>query len=162
MPLKWAMLSRALTSASAGRPVLVQKRPRPAAHCPTPPNSAQLCPTLPSNSAPPSPRQSFSVLNHARSATLATSTVAPGPSTNDANYDLTTLPPDAPIDGRPPGLGCGLGSYQPHTQIVTTISGLRSADNEAASKKGLNVSLQGPGPANHWCCSSCYVCRFYD
>jgi len=136
--------SRALTSSpvypSAGafvdncvdRPASSGSRPRPTARCPSPP----------SNSAPPSPRQFFSVPNHARSATLATSTVAPGPPshyTNDASYGPATPlpnPPDAPIDGRLPGLGGGLGSYQPHTQIVTTISTRRSADNEAAPKKG--------------------------
>jgi hypothetical protein len=102
-------------------------------------------PSPPSNSAPTSPRPSLSVLNHARSATVATSSVTPRPSshcTHGANYDLATLlpkPPDAPEDGQLPGLGGGLGtSYRPyHTHTVTTISALRSADNETAPKKSM-------------------------
>ena len=111
----------------------------------------QRRPSPPSNSAPPSPRRSFSVPSHARSATLATSTVAPRQSshcTDDANYDLITLLPNpsgAPENERLPGLGGGLGSYQPHTHTVTTISALRSADNEAVPKKGVARTWSNKG-----------------
>lgn len=102
-----------------------------------------------SNSAPTSPRQSFSVAKRGRSATLATST-APRPSshyTRDANSDLATLfpnPPDAPTDRRLPGLGGGLGSYRPHTHTVTTIS-VRGAGNEAAPKKSVEKIWSNEG-----------------
>ena len=119
------------------------------ASCGANPSPAARRPAPPSNSVPTSPRQFFSVLNRARSATPDTSTASPRPSsyhTRDANSDLATLfpkPPDAPEDGLLPGLGGGLGSHQPHTHYqpythtVTTISVLRGADNEAASKKGM-------------------------
>ena len=123
------------------RPASSGARPRPASRRPSPP----------SNSAPPSPRQPFSVLNRTRSATLATSTVVPGPSshyTDDTNYDLITLLPNslgAPGGERLPGLGGGLGSYPPHTHTVTTISALRSADNEAVPKKGVERARSNKG-----------------
>ena len=104
----------------------------------------------PFHSAPTSPRQSFSVAKRGRSATLATST-APRPSshyTYDANSDLATLfpkPPDAPKDGRLPGLGGGLGSYPPHTHTVTTISVRRGAGKEAAPKKGVEKVWSNEG-----------------
>ncbi|SRR5258706_909558 len=119
------------------------------ASCSARPSPAARRPAQPSNSAPTSPRQSFSAPNRARSAMPATSTVSPRPSschTHDANSDLATLflkPPDAPEDERLPGLGGGLGSnqphthYQPYTHTVTTISVLRGADSDAASKKGM-------------------------
>lgn len=126
--------SRVLMSSPVSLPANCDAIPSPAARRPVPPS-------------PTSRRQSFSVPNRARSATPDTSTASPRPSsyqTHDANSDLATLfpnPPDAPKDGRLPGLGGGLGSYQPHTHYqpythtVTTISVLRDADNEAAPKK---------------------------
>jgi len=98
-----------------------------------------------SNSAPTSPRQSLSVSNRARPVSLATSIVPPKPSsyhTRDATNDLGTLlpnPRDAPEAEQLPGLGGGLSpSHRPYqTQMVTTITTLRSADNEATPKKGM-------------------------
>ena len=120
------------------------------AACGARPNTAARRPSPPSNSAPTSPRRSFSVANRGRSATLATSTV-PRPSshyTYDANPDLATLfpnPPDAPKDGRLPGLGGGLGSYRSHTHTVTTISVRRGAGNEAAPKKSVEKVWSNEG-----------------
>ena len=96
----------------------------------------------PSISAVISPRQSLSAPNRARSATVSTPSAAfnpPSHNNHDPNHDLAIpLPslPDAPENGRLPGLGGGLSSASRSHNTVTTISALRSTGNEPAPKKG--------------------------
>jgi hypothetical protein len=100
-------------------------------------------PSSPCVSATTSPRQSLSVPNRARSATVPASSAAPEPSsynTDDAsNAVAIPLPrlPDALENERLPGLGGGLSSFSRPSDTVTTISVLRSADHETAPKKSM-------------------------
>jgi len=104
------------------------------------PGLADPCPSSHPVSATNSPRQSLSVPNRARSATVSTPITAPKPSSHNID-DAVTIPlpklPDALENERLPGLGGGLGSFSRPCDTVTTTSALRNTEHEAAPKKGM-------------------------
>lgn len=90
-------------------------------------------PSPPSNSLSISPRESSLVPNHEGSASFSAAAKRSSHHTHDVNHDVT----ETSEERRLPGLGGGLSSSYRTSHTVTTIAALRSADNEAAPKKGM-------------------------